>query len=132
MHAGRFAGIFAERPTEWIAVSIVHMYTCTCTRSALCGYTRHLRTCRYAAMHVNRLRLRLRLQLRLQRSTVPKGLINLTKANLFPLTQVIKTPHTMVLPTLKLYHPCFSPSYRQFLQSFVGKFVKFSLKKQNQ
>ena len=26
---------------------------CTCTH-ALCGYTRHLRTCRYAAVHVNR------------------------------------------------------------------------------
>ena len=29
----------------------VHMYMHT---YALCGYTRHLRTCRYAAIHVNR------------------------------------------------------------------------------
>ena len=70
--AGRFTGIFAERPTEWIAVSnpgagnqrfynYVYMYmqTCTiiqysCIVHALCGYTRHLRTCHYAAIHVNR------------------------------------------------------------------------------
>ena len=40
----------------------MYMYTCTCTHVhvhmymhtyALCGYTRHLRTCRYAAIHVN-------------------------------------------------------------------------------
>ena len=30
---------------------IVHVYTCTCTQ---CGYTRHLHTCRYAAILVNR------------------------------------------------------------------------------
>ena len=29
----------------------VHMYMHT---YALCGYTRHLRTCRYAAIHINR------------------------------------------------------------------------------
>ena len=75
MDAGRFAGIFAERPTEWISVLNpgagnqrfyssacacvhvhsacvhVHMYMHT---YALCGYTCHLRTCRYAAIHVNR------------------------------------------------------------------------------
>ena len=33
----------------------VYMYTCMHTYTyALCGYTRHLRTCRYAAIHVNR------------------------------------------------------------------------------
>ena len=31
----------------------VHMYMYTHTY-ALCGYTRHLRTCRYVAIHVNR------------------------------------------------------------------------------
>ena len=32
----------------------MHMYTYTYTYTyALCGYTRHLRTCWYAAIHVN-------------------------------------------------------------------------------
>ena len=79
MDSGRCAGIFAERPTECSAVSNpgagnqrflqlrvkmkyyaifmhsvcvhVHMYMHT---YAQCGYTRHLPTCRYAAIHVNR------------------------------------------------------------------------------
>ena len=77
MDAVRCGGIFAQRPTEWIAVSNpgagkqilqlrvhvhvstimqylcivhVHMYMHT---YALCGYTRHLCTCRYAAILVN-------------------------------------------------------------------------------
>ena len=61
MDDGRCAGIFAERPTEWIAVSNpsaifmhsacvhVQMYMHT---YALCGYTRHLRTCRYMGILV--------------------------------------------------------------------------------
>ena len=48
---------------QYLCTVHVHMYTCTCTRAhvhvymhtyALCGYTRHLRTCWYAAIHVNR------------------------------------------------------------------------------
>ena len=61
MDAGRCAGIFAERPTEWIVMSnpsagnqrvcnYVYMYM----SALLCGYTRHLRTCRYVAIAANR------------------------------------------------------------------------------
>ena len=64
MDAGRCAGIFAEWPTEWIAVSnpsagnqrLCNIYAeCMYMHTyALCGCTRHLRTCRYAAILVNR------------------------------------------------------------------------------
>ena len=77
MDAGRCAGIFAERPTEWIAVSNpsagnqrflrlrVHVHVSTIMHYLCivpvymytwckCAYTRHLRTCRYAATHVKR------------------------------------------------------------------------------
>ena len=48
---------------QYLCIVHVYMYTCTCTHVhvhtymhtyALCGYTRHLRTCRYAAILINR------------------------------------------------------------------------------
>ena len=67
MDAGRCAGTFTERPTEWITmaeilqlrlhvhVSTIMQYLCIVHvyMYALCGYTRHLRTCWYAAIAVN-------------------------------------------------------------------------------
>ena len=73
MDAGRFAGIFAQRPTEWIAMSIPGAGT-------LCGYTRHLRTCRYVAILVNR----------------PSG-ISQAAAIAVNCTQGVNTPHVCVL-----------------------------------
>ena len=37
-----------------VTLCIVHVYGTCAHYYALCGYTRHLRTCRYAAIHVNR------------------------------------------------------------------------------
>ena len=63
MDAGQCAGIFAERPTEWIAVSnprarvhvhvsTIMQYLCMCTCSHVNAHV--CVTCRYAAVHVNR------------------------------------------------------------------------------
>ena len=39
---------------QYLCIVHVYMYTYVYMHTyALCGYTRHLRTCRYAAIHVN-------------------------------------------------------------------------------